>query len=97
MSDKQAASIKILDREYRVACTNDERAQLMAAADYVDEQMRALRASGNIVGAEKVAVITALNIANDLLKSRAREDQFGSNVGERLHALRARLDAALDE
>ncbi len=95
MSDKQAATIKILDREYQIACSNEERTQLLAAADYLDEQMRSLRAGGSIVGAEKIAVITALNITNDLLQARERESQLNATVGDRLEALRNKVDEAL--
>lgn len=96
MSEKQATTIKILDREYQIACTAEEKVELAAAAEYLDEQMRALRNSGSIVGAEKIAVITALNIANDLLRLRRTQDSLQQDVGSRVHALRERLEAAAD-
>jgi len=96
LSEKQSAAIKILDREYQIACSNDERAQLLAAADYLDEQMRSLRDTGGIVGAEKIAVVTALNIANDLLHAKAREEAVETTMGDRLKSLSERLDSALN-
>ena len=59
-----------VDREYRIACDADERRQLLDAADYLDQQMRQVKEGMNLPGSEKVAVLAALNITNDLLAAR---------------------------
>lgn len=92
MSAKEAVTVNILDREYRIACEPGERRQLLDAADLLDQQMRSVRDGGNIVGVEKVAVLAGLNFANDLLAVRAREKQLTDNVTERVKSLRRKLD-----
>jgi cell division protein ZapA len=62
--------IKILGREYKVACKEDERAELLEAVAFVDAQMRELRGGSKTAGVDRVAVMAALNIANDLLRER---------------------------
>lgn len=92
MSGKEAVTVNILDREYRIACEPGERRQLLDAADLLDQQMRTVRDGGNIVGIEKVAVLAGLNFANDLLTARAREKELTDSVATRLKSLREKLD-----
>ena len=56
-------SVHILDKEYRIACTSDEEDNLHKAAHYLDEQMREIRAGGKVIGADRIAVMAALNMA----------------------------------
>ncbi len=93
MSSKEAVTVNVLDREYRIACEPGERRQLLDAADYLDQQMRGIRDGANIVGMEKVAVLAGLNITNEFLKVKSREETVSSNVAERLKSLRSRLEA----
>ena len=62
--------VKILGRDYKVACKEDERAELLEAVAFVDQQMRELRGASKTAGVDRVAVMAALNIANDLLRER---------------------------
>lgn len=62
--------IKILGREFKVACKEDERADLLDAVAFVDRQMREIRDGSKTAGVDRVAVMAALNIANDLLRER---------------------------
>ena len=93
MTSKEAVTVNVLDREYRIACSPDERRQLLDAADFLDQQMRTIRDGGNIVGVEKVAVLAGLNIANDLLKVQQREAELSGSVAERVRAIRNKLEA----
>lgn len=93
MSGKEAVTVNVLDREYRIACAADERRQLLDAADFLDQQMRAIRDGGNIVGVEKVAVLAGLNIANDFLKTQEREKALSGSVAERVQSIRSKLEA----
>jgi cell division protein ZapA len=62
--------VSLLGREYRVACKASERAELIDAVALLDRRMREIRDGGKIVGAERVAVMAALNLAHDLLRER---------------------------
>lgn len=96
MSEKEAVTVKILDREYRIGCDPGERRQLMDAADYLDQQMRQLKEGLSSPGVEKIAVLAALNMANELLASRSVEAQFTGEVSDRILNLRQKLDESLE-
>ena len=68
MTDAQPINISILDKDYKVACPVGEQSALLESARFLDHKMREMRDSGNIMGSERIAVITALNMANDLLQ-----------------------------
>lgn len=64
-----AVLVKILDREYQVACPPEERSALQDAAKQLDERMRQIRASGHIIGLERIAVMAALNLSHELIQA----------------------------
>jgi len=63
--------VTILGREYRVACKESERAELLESVKYLDLRMREIRDAGKIAGAERIAVMAALNISNEMLRIKA--------------------------
>jgi cell division protein ZapA len=65
MSDDRV-SVSILDKDYQVACTAEERHDLMPAAAELDRRMRDVRKSGTIVGLERIAIMVALNLCHEL-------------------------------
>ena len=62
--------IKILGREYKVACKEGERAELLDAVAFLDQRMQEIKDGGKITGADRIAVMAALNLANELLRER---------------------------
>lgn len=62
MSQSNTLTVQILDKEYCINCPDDERANLESAARYLDGKMREIRSSGKVIGADRVAVMAALNI-----------------------------------
>jgi cell division protein ZapA len=62
--------IKIMGREYKVACRESERAELLDAVAFLDARMHEIKDGGKITGADRIAVMAALNLANDLLRER---------------------------
>ena len=88
-------TIRILEKEYQVACPASEKADLMASAELLNKKMREIRDSGKVVGLDRVAVMAALNMANELLKRTGDEQQLKDIVGLRVKAMSERLDAAL--
>jgi len=96
MSDTFAhVSIRILGKEYQVACPVQEKADLLAAADLLSKKMQDIRDSGKVLGLDRVAVMAALNMANELLKRTDEEQQLKDIVDLRIKAMRERLDSAL--
>jgi len=89
-------SVRLLDREYQVACPVDERSDLLDSAEFLDAKMREIRDSGKVAGLDRIAVISALNLANELIKLRRQGSSLDVDVGARLKSLRERVEAALE-
>ena len=85
--------VKILDKEYLVACSAEEQEALRQAARHLDTKMREIRASGKVFGTERIAVMAALNITHDLLERDTMSDS-ASNI---LNAMDEKLDTALGD
>lgn len=92
MSTEQV-SVSVLSREYLLACRPEERAELLACARYVDQKMGAIRDAGKVVGADRIAVLAALQIAQELMSARATD---GTAIGEARRRIRE-LNALADE
>jgi cell division protein ZapA len=88
-------SIRILEKEYQVACPADEKADLIASAELLNQKMREIRDSGKVIGLDRVAVMAALNMANELLQRTDDDRELKDIVGLRVKAMRERLDTAL--
>jgi cell division protein ZapA len=88
-------SIKILEKEYNVACPVEEKAALLASAELLNGKMREIRDSGKVVGLDRVAVMAALNLAAELLKAQGQDEELKNIVGLRIRAMREHLDSAL--
>jgi cell division protein ZapA len=98
MSEERVSrvGVRLLDREYQVACPAEERADLLDSAEYLDAKMREVRDSGKVAGLERIAVISALNLANELIKLRRQGSTLDGDVGARLRTLRERVESALE-
>jgi len=96
MNDRIArVSVRILEKEYQVACPIEERTDLLDAAEYLNSKMREIRDSGAVVGLDRVAVMAALNIANELLKDRRKEPGNDHGLLDRVRGLRERVESAI--
>lgn len=92
MSSSEPVSIRILDREYTVGVSEDERASLTAAARMLETRMRELRGSNKMVAPDRLAVLTALNLAHEL--QQLRDDGSRNNeVFKLLDEAHRKLDA----
>ncbi|MDY6948232.1 MAG: cell division protein ZapA [Pseudomonadota bacterium] len=95
MSDRLVrVSVRILEKEYQVACLPEERSELLDSAEFLNGKMRDIRDAGNIVGLDRIAVMAALNLAHELLK-RNRIEAADSDVSERVRQMRERVESAL--
>lgn len=94
--DVAQVSIRILEKEYQFACPASERNDLLNAAEFLNAKMRQIRDSGKVVGLDRIAVMAALNLANELLKSRTREELMDSSIGLRVKSMRERIESALE-
>ena len=90
-----SVEVTLLGRTYRVACEEGEREALMQAVAYLDGKMNEIRKAGKVIGAERIAVMAALNVAHELLSTRLGS---GFDVGQakrRISAIESTIDAAI--
>jgi len=96
VSGNTPVSVRILDKEYQIACPPEERDDLMRCADLLNDRMREIRDNGKVIGLERVAVMAALNISHDLLRASSSDDKLDDAMGDRLKSLRHRVEAVLE-
>ena len=97
MSTSKTMNVTIMGREFRVACPDEEREELLQSVSYLDKRMREIRDGGKVVGSERIAIMAALNITHELLTTKIRG---GFDMGEfkrRIDHMQAALDAAMPE
>ena len=98
MNDSTAqVSVRILDKEYQVACPASERTDLLDSAEVLNAKMLEIRDSGRIVGLDRIAVMAALNMANDLLHAQARDKALEGNISDRLKLISDRVESVLGD
>ena len=95
MSQNEPVSVRILDREYTVGVSDGERASLTSAARLLDQRMREIRGSNKMVAPDRLAVLSALNLAHEL--QQLRDERGGGNdpAFKLLDEANRKLDALL--
>jgi cell division protein ZapA len=89
-------SVKILDKEYQVSCPPDEVDALKRSAEYLDKQMRDIRNNASVFGLDRIAVMAALNITNDLLRQTKIVRRLKSGSDSQLQSMSEKIDKAID-
>ncbi len=95
MSDSTSVQVKILDKEYQVNCPPADQEALLKSARYLDENMRKIKGRGNIHGAEKIAVMAALNITHDMLRKNRMINESRSVTSQQVKSLEDKIETAL--
>ena len=90
-------SVSILDRDYQVACAPEERDALVRAAEHLDAKMRQIRATGKIVGLERIAVMAALNLTHEALSSEGSLSGLTEDTQRDVDRLSEKLGRALGD
>lgn len=88
----ETLSVHILGKDYQVACPEEDQDALLRAASELDRRMRAIRQSGNVIGVERIAVMAALNLSNEVLTGQQQIRDVDQEVVDNLHS---RIDEAL--
>jgi cell division protein ZapA len=95
---KKTLDVLIMGRNYKVACDDDERDDLLAAVDLLDRKMLEIKGVGKVASAERIAVMAALNLANELLQARKSGGSVDMEVVKRrMQDMQATLDEALEQ
>lgn len=91
-------TVRILGHEYQVACPEGEREALLTSAEYLDRRMVAIQKKGRAMGMERIAVMTALNMAREMQDmQKASNSASSKEVSQRLQQLQLRIDSALEQ
>jgi cell division protein ZapA len=93
-SNSKGLDVTIMGREFRIACSPEEEQHLLAAVEYLDGKMREIRDVGKVISVERIAIMAALNIANEFLTTRVG----GFDVGDfkrRMNSMQKQIDEVM--
>ena len=96
MSSTEPVALRLIDREFLIACAPEERDGLLEAASYLDRKMRELRANAKAPSFERLAVLTAISVAHEFMNLRKQHEGQSQRVSDGLAGLRSKLNAALE-
>ncbi|MGC4029816.1 MAG: cell division protein ZapA [Steroidobacteraceae bacterium] len=94
-ADGAPVTVQILEKDYLIACPPEERAALLESAALLNERLRSIRETGKVIGIERMVVMAALNMANDLARLKAKDHHLEVQVGTRVRHLRERVEKAV--
>ncbi len=95
MSNYKPVAVNILDKEYLISCNDEEREQLHTAVTFLNMKMKEVKDSGKVIGSERVAVMTALNISHELLAYKRTNADYTTAIDKTIQRLKNKLDEAL--
>lgn len=93
MSEIKGVDVSIMGRNFTVSCTEEERPGLINAVNFLDKKMRDIRDSGKVIGVERIAIMTALNLAHQLLNSKSGDVDVG-DIRRRIAIMQDQIDEA---
>lgn len=95
MSEPQIVTVSIMDKDYQINCAPAEVAALRQSAQYLDDKMREIKSSSSVFGLDRLAVMAALNIANDLLSQTQKTNETVANQEGEIQSLTGKLDKVI--
>ena len=90
-------TVRIMDKEFRVACSENEREALLESARFLDKKMREIRDSRKVIGTDRIAVMAALNIVHELLQSKSQLNSNNKAFNERIKDMHEKVESALHQ
>jgi cell division protein ZapA len=98
MSQKpQPVSLTIMGKEYKIVCEADEQDDLIRSAQQLDSQMKKMRDAGKISGADRIAVMVALNLAHELQILKSQNTLLSRNLNECLARMNQKIENVLEK
>jgi len=90
-------TVRIMEKEYKISCPEGEHEALIASAKHVNENMQRIREGGKALGAERIAVMAAINIAHELMSASPATNEDTSEISARLDNLQKLVDGYMKE
>lgn len=92
-----AVDVHILDKDYRVACPDEEQSALVASANLLNSRMQEIRDGGKVIGSDRIAVMAALNLTHELLQQRNSREDLSHSITSRIRSLQEKIERALED
>ena len=92
----EPVALNILGKEYKIVCAPDEQEALVRSAQALDKQMRRIRDTGKVAGADRIAVLAALNLAHDSSSAGNKNTAEPNDISNRINELRQKIEKALE-
>ena len=94
MSKTEPLTITIMDKEYRIACPEEEKTNLLASADLLNEKLTEIKQAGSVIGTERIAIMVALNMSHDILHNQSITSER-DDLNQRIDALSERINNSM--
>lgn len=94
MNETQVTTVQIFGREYKIKGFADEK-YIVKVAKYVDEKMKELSTSSSMIAQDRLAILAALNIADELFRGREEATETFSLVEQKSDELIQKLDDSI--
>ena len=94
MSKNEDLTIKIMGKEYRIACPQEERANLQASADLLNDKLNEIKQQGSVIGTERIAIMAALNMSHEVLHNQSLSTEHG-DLNQRIDELSERISESM--
>lgn len=96
MSKAESVLLTILDKEYRIGCQPEERESLEASARLLNERLEEVKSKGSVIGAERIAIMVALNLSHELLTGESLVNEY-SDIEQRIDGLSEKIQNTIDK
>lgn len=94
MSKSEPLTITIMDKEYRVACPEEEKDNLLASASLLNDKLNEIKQQGSVIGTERIAIMAALNMSHEILHNQTLTTEH-NDLNQRIDALSERIDDSM--
>lgn len=94
MNKAEPLTVKIMDKEYRIACPEEEKDNLRASAELLNEKLNEIKQQGSVIGTERIAIMTALNMSHEILHSQSLVVEHG-DLNQRIDDLSERISESM--
>ncbi len=94
MNKNEPLTIKIMDKEYRIACPEEEKDNLKASADLLNDKLGEIKQQGSVIGTERIAIMAALNMSHEILHSQSLVIEHG-DLNQRIEELSERISNSM--
>ena len=91
-------SIEVANRRLKIACPQGQESALLQAAEELNQRLLADKQNHNSVKTpEQAMLMTALNLANDLIQAKKTHDAEKQEMQSKINLLQSTIEQALQE